>query len=72
MTLFSFRWDNMVYGEGVEHLIRMNLYIDQVHTEEKIRYVVPMRVIDIMTQYDITPGNKAWWTLHLSLEVVLT
>ena len=62
----------MIYGEGVILDINTNLFVDQVHTEEKIHYVVPMHVVDTMIKYDRTPQNDSWWTLNLSLEVTLT
>jgi hypothetical protein len=72
MTLFSFKWDNVWIGEGVDEEVYMNLLIDQTHTAKKVRYIVPMSVINQMCKHDTTPGNESWWTLNLSLEIVLT
>ncbi len=70
MTIFSFRWDN-VWGEDEEDVC-MNLLIDQIHTKEKIRYVVPTQVVNEMCIHDTTPDNEAWWTLNVSLSVVIS
>lgn len=71
--IVSFKWDNVYVPDesGDEHLF-MDVVIDQCHTKEKVRYRVPICVIDMMCKHDSTPQNKTWWTLNLDPKTILT